>query len=331
MTALISFRNEYDEVEKTVVSIRATTDNMPIILVNDASDNDYDYEAIADKYNCEYLHNTTPSGVAGARVDGVKLVKTPYFIILDGHMRMWEKDWDKRAVQIMEEYGTDNVYFGRTLSLKDEYETMSLEEIKPHVIKTYGCCIAHEKYTLIPKWAYKPEYIDENDKIVQVPCLLGACYMFSVENWNRLKMLEGLKCWGQDEPLISLKTFLSGNKVLLITDMIFGHLYRKKRPYNTISYEMNSNYIYCNYLFCQNENEYEKLNSFLKHNLTEYHYKLTYNEFYKDIEKTKEMKQYLYDNVFVKTMDEFWEFNNNFYPKSTKELLFKYEEFINNN
>ena len=32
MTAIVSFRNEYDEIEKTVASIRSTTVNMPIIL-----------------------------------------------------------------------------------------------------------------------------------------------------------------------------------------------------------------------------------------------------------------------------------------------------------
>ena len=64
MTAIVTFRNEYDEIEKTVACIRATTKNMPIVLVNDASDNDFDYEFVAKKYHCDYLHNLTPSGVA---------------------------------------------------------------------------------------------------------------------------------------------------------------------------------------------------------------------------------------------------------------------------
>lgn len=328
MTAVITFKNEYDEVEKTVMSIRSTTDNMPIILVNDGSEGEFDYKSVAEKYNCVYLHNEISSGVAGSRMDGVKLVETPYFIILDAHMRMYEKDWDKRAVQIMEENGTNNVYFGRTLELKDNYEEWTLEDANYRVVNTYGCCIAHEKYTLIPKWVVRPDIAKYEENIVQVPCLMGACYMFSVENWNRLKMLEGLVCWGQDEPLISLKTFLSGNKVLLIKDMIFGHLYRKGRPYIVSNYIMFSNYLYCNYLFGRNDEEIENLNYFLKINISDNTYELAENELDKRLTDAIEMKEYLYSNVFVKTMDEFYEYNNSFHPSVTQPLFDNYENII---
>ena len=328
MTAVITFKNEYEEVEKTVCSIRSTTTNMPIILVNDGSEGEFDYKSVAEKYDCVYLHNEVSSGVAGSRMDGVKLVKTPYFIILDAHMRMYEKDWDKRAVQIMEENGTDNVYFGRTLELKDNYEEWTLEDAKNRLLKTYGCCITHEKYTLIPKWVYKPDFLNEEDNLAQVPCLMGACYMCSVENWNKLKMLEGLICWGQDEPLISLKTFLSGNKVLLIKDMIFGHLYRKSRPYQVLNQEMTSNYLYCNYLFARDDKEFSNFNYFIKKNIGTSLYKCVEAEFNKRLETIIEMKEYLYSNVFVKTMDEFYDFNNNFYPTVSQPLFDDYESTI---
>ena len=92
---------------------------------------------------------------------------------------------------------------------------------------------------------------DNNENIIPVPLLLGADYMMSVNFWNKIQGLNGLLCWGQDETLLSLKTWLAGSKVLLIKDMIFGHVYRKKRPYTTAPVEMNSNYIYCNYLLNQ--------------------------------------------------------------------------------
>lgn len=87
ITAIISFRNECEEIEKTVASLRATTNNMPIILLNNASDKDYDYKFVADKYHCKYIETETHSEYDDIKNDVIKYVDTDYFILIDGHLR----------------------------------------------------------------------------------------------------------------------------------------------------------------------------------------------------------------------------------------------------
>jgi glycosyltransferase involved in cell wall biosynthesis len=330
MTAIVTFRNEYEEIEKTIASIRATTKDMPIILLNDASDNDYDYKFVAEKYGCFYLEHSTPAGVAGGRIAAIKNVKTKYFIILDGHMRMYEDDWDLRAIDIIEKNGEDNVYFGRTAVISKTDRNNLINENGQKVINTYGACLAGETYPLVPKWITTPSTVnfDNNENIIPVPLLLGADYMMSVNFWNKIQGLNGLLCWGQDETLLSLKTWLSGSKVLLIKDMIFGHVYRKKRPYTTAPVEMNSNYIYCNYLFSRNEQEFNELNYLLEETLGKIYYHKTYKYFMKRFEEAKAFKEYFYNNIAERDMDWFWTFNYNADPKQVQSYYDKRDKIL---
>lgn len=335
MTAIITFRNEYDEIEKTVAAIRATTTNMPIILVNDASDNDYDYKFVADKYYCKYLHNEVPSGVAGARVDAVKMVETDYFIILDGHMRMYEQDWDLRAIEIMKQYGDNNAYFGRTVVISRDSANFSKNETAETVSNTFGACLAGEQYTLVPKWvtsASTVNFDNENENVIPVPILFGADYMMSVKFWNKINGLNGLLSWGQDETLLSLKTWLAGSKVYLIKDMLFGHVYRKKRPYNAVAIEMNSNYIYCNYLFARDFLEYRQLNYMYETHLGHNWFMKAYDVFKEHFNDTKQFKEHFFNNVVPagceQTMDWFWEFNYNADPNQVQDYYDKRDNIL---
>ena len=325
MTAIISFRDEYEEIEKTVASIRATTNNMPIILLNDASDNDYDYEFVAKKFHCKYIHNTTSVGCAGGRNQAVKEVETKYFIILDGHMRMYENDWDLRAIKIIKEYGENNVYFGRTTIITKTSKHVLQNENNTSIIHTYGACLKGHEFIMTPGWIHVPseKNFNNEDNIIPVPLLLGADYMMSVEFWNKIHGLEGLLSWGQDETLLSLKVWLSGGKVLLIKDMIFGHIYRQQRPYKANSVEMNSNYIYTNYLFSRNEQEYNDLNYMYEKHLGHVWYMKAYDCFMERYDEAKAFKEYFFNEVVPKgctqTMDWFHQFNYDADPKQVQE------------
>jgi glycosyltransferase involved in cell wall biosynthesis len=51
LSVIIAFRNENIEVEYTISEIKRTVgDSVNIILVNDASEDNYDYASIAFKY-----------------------------------------------------------------------------------------------------------------------------------------------------------------------------------------------------------------------------------------------------------------------------------------
>ncbi|MDR0710802.1 MAG: glycosyltransferase [Prevotellaceae bacterium] len=104
LTIIIPFLNEGEEVERTVASIKETTVANPCItLINDASTDGYDYKSVAEKYGCRYVHNAERLGVAASRNLGVRESQTPYFLLLDGHMRFYESGWDERLVKLLDE------------------------------------------------------------------------------------------------------------------------------------------------------------------------------------------------------------------------------------
>ena len=98
LTAIISFINEGAEIERTVSSIRETAGGeVDILLINDCSEDDTDYEAVSKQYNARYCGNTIRQGAARSRDIGVERCETPYFILFDGHMRFYQNNWWKIA------------------------------------------------------------------------------------------------------------------------------------------------------------------------------------------------------------------------------------------
>ena len=100
LTIIIPFLNEGKEVYNTVKSIRdhSNMNEVAIILINDASNDKFNYEEIANEFNTEYYTNPSRLGVAASRDLGVKLCKTPYFLLLDAHMRFYNNKWVDRIV-----------------------------------------------------------------------------------------------------------------------------------------------------------------------------------------------------------------------------------------
>jgi glycosyltransferase involved in cell wall biosynthesis len=65
LTIIITFRNEKEWLEYTLISIRETTVTNPeIILINDNSDDGFDYESLVEKYNCKYIYHAEAVGAA---------------------------------------------------------------------------------------------------------------------------------------------------------------------------------------------------------------------------------------------------------------------------
>ena len=96
---MIPFLNEKDEVGNTVRSIRNTAGNhVDIITINDHSDDNYDYQADLAKFKVTYICNSYRIGAAASKEKGTRLVRTPYFLLLDAHMRCFTLDWHNTIV-----------------------------------------------------------------------------------------------------------------------------------------------------------------------------------------------------------------------------------------
>lgn len=234
LTVIMTFRNEGEEVDITLQEIKRTAgEEVDIILVNDASEDRYDYRKIAGKYNhTGYIENVERQGCAASREIGIKACCTPYLFIIDAHMRFDENLW---WVKIVEAIETDPraIYCCRCGVW--DYDTKQKREIAPPYAAYMNLMDEDICESLNVYWTTKDVFPDE--KIVDVPCVLGACYAASKSYWNYLRGLEGLRLYSYDETFISLKAWMEGGKCKLLKDVVVGHLFRKKFPYKVLQDE----------------------------------------------------------------------------------------------
>jgi glycosyltransferase involved in cell wall biosynthesis len=243
LTVIIPFINEREEVENTIESILSHSDkDVEIILINDASDDKFNYQSVAEKYHVTYILNKKREGVAASRDLGVQLCKTDYFLLLDAHMRFYDNLWVQRVITELEN-SSKTLLCCQTKSLNIK-EGILVEKTDRKT--SYGACVDFEngKYFLEPQWIFQVEENTNQLQTIPIPCVLGAGYACSKEYWLYLKGLNGLIYYGNDEPYISMKVWMEGGRCKLLKDVVIGHIYRKKAPYI-----MNINHRLYNRLF----------------------------------------------------------------------------------
>lgn len=240
LTAVISFLNEGEEVCRTVESVLEFADGkIEIIVINDGSSALYDYEEMLAPYPyVTYISNEKRKGVAACRDMGVELAKTPYFILLDAHMRFYRTGWVDEITALLDD-DDRRIFCCQTKALvKDESD-----EIVPKRTKTaYGARInlTDDTCLLDPKWRCIAEPNPEAT-VIDVPCVLGATYAGSRRYWKYLRGYEGLRFYGLEEPYISMKAWLEGGRCQLIKDIEVGHIYRTRSPYRVANDEIMYN------------------------------------------------------------------------------------------
>ena len=103
LTIIIPFLNEQEEVVNTLKSIRDKVgDQVEIIIIDDCSDDGWSYESLTRPFNVSYVKNNIRMGVAASRDLGVCLCRTPYFLLLDAHMRFYDEKWPGRLVSLLD-------------------------------------------------------------------------------------------------------------------------------------------------------------------------------------------------------------------------------------
>lgn len=316
LTCIIPFQNEGSEVERTVANIRGTVGkNVDIILINDVSSDNFDYAKAAELFDCKYYENPKNYGVAGSRNFGVSVCETEYFLLLDAHMRFYEDNWHVNLIKNLDENPGCLVSSQTTVFTYNENTKLYSNEEGSrgrHHFGTYGAIVNLDEpgWEFTAKWTgkHKPQ---DNDKLLEIPCCLGAAYSTSKELWYKLGGLNGLIKYGLDEPLISLKVWLSGGKVLLMNDWGVGHLYRGKSPYNVPLSFLDQNQIYLIHLFTDSNEEIEKYENNLKKRLGDNRYYTAKDTFLKNYDLFKEFKEYFMQNVAVRDLRWFINYINN--------------------
>lgn len=94
LTVVIPVLNEGEELATTLNEVRRTAgENVEIIVVDDASYDGLDYKSIAQKYATNYIHHNERKGSGPSKQDGIDHCQTPFFIVIDAHMRLYDNLW----------------------------------------------------------------------------------------------------------------------------------------------------------------------------------------------------------------------------------------------
>lgn len=229
LTVIIPFLNEGIEIENTVQSIRETAgEAVDILLINDCSQDNHDYEHVARKYDASYHFNEERQGVAKSRDIGVSLIDTPYFILIDGHMRFYHNDWWTEVVECLKK--NDRAVYCCQCRVLNTDGTMA------HDMVAYGAYIEMEGHSFDQVLEAQWITVDAapEDPAPDIPCVLGASYALSKRYWEHIRGLSGLRYYGSDEPYLSLKVWLEGGKCTLLKNIEIGHIFRDKPPYSVV-------------------------------------------------------------------------------------------------
>lgn len=238
LSPIIVFKNEGENVEKTLASIKETaTGQLSILLVDDCSDDGFDYAELAKRYNARYHRMDKPCGSVGTKDWGARNCDSEHFVLLDGHMKFFHKGWDERLVALLEQH-PKSIISSRTVYMKSgtngEWEVQN-EDFDPNHHGLSMCCyITWDKgYEFDPKWTDKEIPTTDHD-LYHVACVLGACYGCSKSWWEEIDGFNGLIEYGLEESFMSIKTWLMGGECIVVKDWGVGHLYRDVRPSNVV-------------------------------------------------------------------------------------------------
>lgn len=93
---------------------------------------------------------------------------------------------------------------------------------------------------------------EKPNQITTIPCILGATYAVSKEWYLYLKGFQEHRTWGGLEPMISIKSHLSGGGCKIMPDVYTGHMFgRGVSKRNT--WDMYFNKVYMAYMFFDEE------------------------------------------------------------------------------
>lgn len=230
LTVIIPFLNEGIEVRRTLESMWAHGgEQVEVVLVNDASEDGYDYRQVAKDFGAQYIEHAERCGVSASRDEGVEYCATPFFLFLDGHMRFYTENWIDRIVEELEKDSRQILCCQtKVLNKTDGGEVVEVS----NRAKVYGARIRFCDSEKVLACEWKLEEAKPGALTEEIPCVLGATYAASKFYWQYLKGLKGLLCYGSEEEYMSIKTWLEGGRCLLLKDVIIGHIYRKRFVYS---------------------------------------------------------------------------------------------------
>lgn len=310
LTIIMPFKNEKEEVEKTIFSIRSTAKNVRILLIDDASDDNFNYKDVANFWNCDYIRNKKTLSTAACRDLGVNQIKTKYFIHIDSHMRFYQNNWNLHLLKKLQKYKKAIIY-GSSIIIKSKDRVYINEDCKSKS-DALGCYISFDEYNFPSSfWQGCIKISKKNKTVLNTPALMGACYASNVKFWKSIEGYYGLYSWGDEEALISLKTWLLGGKIILDRNFLVGHIYRTgNTPFKFLNTEKHwCNCIFLIYLFTASKKKADKYYNKIIKLIGKKQYKSNKKLIYKQKEKGIKAQKRLFGHSLKKRMEKFIDFD----------------------
>lgn len=213
ISVVMAHLNEGNEPYETIGSLLATCGDVPIeiLAVDDGSPAP---ARMPDHPAVRQLRNERRLGLFASKNIGVAMAQADRILIIDAHMR-FRPGWLPNMVTAIDDdhksivctaccgagsgRGSSGTYYAGRLRISD----------------------------LEPRWESR-----RGSGIYDVGCLLGACYGLRRAWWERIGGLGSLAGWGGQEACLSLRTWLAGGRCRLHSEIVVGHLFRKRPPYS---------------------------------------------------------------------------------------------------
>lgn len=290
LTVCIPFKNEGDEVTKTVKSVRDTAGyNVDIVVLDDVSDDGYEYETNLKPYNVKFFKSETRMGSSLGKEFCVQQATTPYVFLLDAHSRIYTKDWLDKAIKLLESEEAKNTIY----CCLCQYFTDDTDHMDPKHVKAYGGYFDYNIKSLFSVAWNTKNFASDLESPFDIIAILGANYLVRKDYWDYLGGYKGLKLYGREEAFISIKSILSGGNVKCYPGIHTGHKTRpsSKQPYLCYAYEVVHNEMVTAYICCP-----EKFERLMKcwrslYRTNESVYIIAKDEFYRDIDKLTELQE----------------------------------------
>ena len=232
LTLIIPFLNEGEEVGRTVRSFldHGGKGRVEVMVINDCSYDSYPYlDELSQIGGVTYILNSERLGVAASRDKGVSLCTTPYFLLLDAHMRAYDDLWVTEIPRLLRQNDRRILCCQNKPLEKDGEGNVAEDQDTP---THYGARLVITRRPPVPGIDWYDEEREPDNDVESIPAVLGAGYAASRAYWQKLDGLRGLRQYGCDEQLISLKAWLDGGSCVLLKHVVLGHIYRKRMPYD---------------------------------------------------------------------------------------------------
>lgn len=230
LSIIITFYNENNFVEKTIDSIYEHT-QLPfeIILVDDCSTDVVVSENLLKYPSIRFFKNDERKGLIWSRILGTTLANSPYLVFMDAHCNP-QFNWDIELIKAVQHFGERVICVPIIPKLDPDRWVNSLSEI--------GFSMTFNE-RLEMKWCCSNNI---NDLYVESPIYAGCISLIPRSFYFELQGLDGgLQIWGAENIDLSLRCWMFGGKVVVVTSSIVGHMFKSINNYRDINEIIISN------------------------------------------------------------------------------------------